>query len=42
MPNNISIKLHSESQYAIGDMININVNIANHQNNSINLYKPFV
>ncbi len=40
MSNNISITLNSESQYAIGDMININVNIANHRNKSINLYKP--
>ena len=40
MPNNILITLSTQSQYIMGNKININVNITNHQNESVNLYKP--
>lgn len=40
MPNNILITLSTQSQYIMGNKININVNITNLQNESVNLYKP--
>lgn len=40
MQNNILITLNTQSQYIMGNKININVNITNYQNESVNFYKP--